>query len=119
MSAAFGFVKVRRRHDNSNAGLEEVRKYFPKIPPGDRVNTGRGFVEKNDFWSVNESAGERQLLFHPAGKLIGKPRTERRQPRELEQLIPPRLVIPHAVNLGEKFNILVDSQVAVEAEFLR
>ena len=66
-----------------------------------------------------ERTGERELLLHAAGQLIGPTRTKGRQLGHREQLIAPRPVIPHTVQFGEEGDVLVNGEIAVQAEALR
>ena len=68
---------------------------------------------------MDEGAGERQLLLHAARQPIGQPRAKRRQLRHLQQPIAPRAVVAQSVDLGEEGDVLVDAEVAVQAESLR
>ena len=68
---------------------------------------------------MDEGAGERKLLLHPAGELLRQPGAELREPGQLEQAIAGRAVVADAMNLGEEGDVLVDAQIAIEAELLR
>ena len=68
---------------------------------------------------MDEGAGQGQLLPHAAREPVGQARAEGREPGELEELLAAFLVIPDLVDLGEELDVLVDGQVAVEAELLR
>jgi hypothetical protein len=68
---------------------------------------------------VDERACQGQLLLHAAGQSIGAARPELGQPRHLEQPIATRFVVGNAVNVGEEGDVLVDREIAVEAEALR
>ncbi|MCU0257349.1 MAG: hypothetical protein MUF60_11485 [Vicinamibacterales bacterium] len=67
----------------------------------------------------NSRAGERELLLHAARQPLRQARAERCELHHVEQPVPASAVLGHAVNLGEEGDVLVDRQVAVEAEPLR
>ena len=62
-----------------------LREQLPELPPRYGIDAGRGLVEQDDLGLVDERARERELLFHAAGELIGQPRAERRELRDVEQ----------------------------------
>ena len=66
--------------------------------------------------SVQASAS---FCFMPPDSRSARRRAERRQLRHLEQAIARRPVVAHAVDLGEERDVLVDAEVAVQAEALR
>src|SRR4030095_5458585 len=66
-----------------------------------------------------ERAGERQLLLHPAGQPIGKSRAKRSQLRHRQQLVTSRTIVTYSMHLGEKGDVLVDGQIAIQTETLR
>ena len=68
---------------------------------------------------VHQRARQGELLLHAAGQPVGEPVPEWRELRHVEQAVAARLVVAHAVDLGEERDVLVDGQVAVQAESLR
>jgi len=68
---------------------------------------------------VHERAGEGELLLHATGQPVGESSAEGRKLHHLEQTVAPRAVIADAVDLGEERDVLVDAEIAVEAEPLR
>ena len=117
--AALGFVEVRRRHQDGDALREELRQQLPELAARHRVDAGRRLVEHDDLRLVDQRAGQRELLLHAAGELVGEPAAELRELRHLEQAIAPRVEVAHAVDLGEERDVLVDAEIAVEREALR
>ena len=65
---------------------------------------------------MNERAGEGEFLLHAPREAVGEAAAERRELRHLEQAIAPGDIVADAVNLGEKRDVLVGAQVAVQAE---
>ncbi len=118
-AAALGLVQVRRRHQDRDPLREKLREEHPELAARHRIDAGRRLVEHDQVRLVDERAGQRQLLLHAARQPIGQPRAERRELRQLEQSVAARRVVVHAVDLGEERDVLVDAQIAVEAEALR
>ena len=87
--APLRFVEIRRRHQNRDALREKLGQQLPELAARHRIDAGRRLVEQDDPGLVHERACERQLLFHPAGQLIGQPRAELRELRQLEQPLAP------------------------------
>ena len=73
-------------------------------------------MSAGSWTSVQASAS---FCFMPPDSRSASRDAERRQLRHLEQAIAPRAVVAHAVNLGEERDVLVDAQIAVQAEALR
>src|SRR5258708_5336267 len=71
--ASFGFVQVRGRGQNSDAFTNQVIENTPEVSTRNRVNTVRGFVEKDCFGAVDQRVHKPQFLFHAPGKLSCKP----------------------------------------------
>ena len=121
--AALGLVEIRRRHQDRDALAQKLRQQLPELAARHRIDAGRRLVEQDDLRLVHQRAGQRQLLLHAAGQLVGQPIAKRRQLRQLEQPRAPALIarIAHAqaVNLGEERDVLVDAEIAVQAEPLR
>ena len=117
--AALRLVQIRRRHDDRDALSEKLGKQLPELAARDRIHTGRRFVEQDQRRLMDQRAGQRELLLHATRQLVGQPRSERRQLRHVEQAVALSLVVADAVNLGEERDVLVDAEIAVEAEPLR
>jgi hypothetical protein len=117
--AALGLVEIGRADHDRDALVEELGQQLPELAARDRIDPGRGLVEQDEPRFVHERAGERELLFHAAGQPVGQAGSERAQAGEREQAVAPGGVLPHAVDLGEERDVLVDAQVAVQAEPLR
>src|SRR5439155_20258547 len=116
-------VEVRRGHQDGDALAQEFRQELPEFAARHGINAGRGLIEQDDLRLVNQRAGQRQLLLHAARQLIRQPSAERHQLRELEQpgtaVLDTALAHAKAVNLSEERDVLVDGEIAVEAEALR
>src|SRR5215831_4118542 len=69
--AALGFVQIRGGHENGDAVLEQLVEDGPKVAARYRVDAVGWLVEEQDFRLVQESAHERELLFHAARELAG------------------------------------------------
>src|SRR5439155_9760087 len=116
---ALRLVEIRRRHDDGQSARQELGEEFPELAARYGVNAGGRLVEQQELRLVYERARERELLLHPARQSIGAASPERRELRHLEQPIACVLVPAHAVDLGKEGDVLVDRQVAVEAEARR
>src|SRR5688572_15939178 len=114
--AALCFVHVGRRHEDGDAVGEELREQLPEFAARHGVNTGRRLVEQNQLGLVHQRAGQRQLLLHATGKPIRQTVAERCELRHLEEPVAAGLVIRDAVNLGKERHVLVDGEIAVQAE---
>ena len=117
--AALGFVEVGRGHEDRDALRQELGQQAPELAARHRVDARGRLVEQDDLRLVHQRARERQLLLHAARQALGQPRPERRQLHHVEQPVPALAVVRHAVDLGEEGDVLVDREVAVEAELLR
>src|SRR5918995_6491539 len=117
--AALGFIEIRGADEDGDPQLEELRQQLPELAARHRVDAGRGLVEQDDARLVNQGAGERELLLHAAGQAFREPIAERPQLCEVEQPVASGLVAAQPVDLGEERKVLVDAQIAVEAEALR
>ena len=98
---------------------QELREQLPELAARHRIDAGGRLVEQDQRRLVDQRAGERELLLHAARKLLREPPAERRQPRQIEQPVSRGGVVANAVNLGKERDVLVDAQIAVEAELLR
>ena len=114
--ATLRLVEVRRRHDNRDALRQKLRQQLPELAARDRIHACRRLVEHDERRLVNQRASEGELLLHAAREAIGEARAERRELRHLQQAIAPGDVVADAVNLGEERDVLVDAQIAVQAE---
>ena len=68
---------------------------------------------------MDEGAGEGELLPHAAREPGCQPCPEGSESGELKELVTLARIVAQAVDFGEKGNVLVDREVAVEAEALR
>ena len=85
--------------------------------PGRRRSSARRAAMSSGSWtSVQASAS---FCFMPPDSRSARRVAERRELRHVEQPVAARRVVGHAVDLGEERDVLVDAQVAVEAEALR
>ena len=117
--AALRFVEVRRRHHdrqaarrNSDSSFQNSRRDTGSTPVvGSSSSSSRGSCT-----SVQASAS---FCFMPPDSRSARRVAERRQLRHLQQPIARRRVARDAVDLGEERDVLVDGEVAVEAEALR
>src|SRR5574341_253569 len=114
--APLRLVEVGRGHEDGNPRPAQVREDLPEIPPRDRVHPGGGLIQDEDLGGVDQGAGQGELLLHPAGEFVGEAGPERGQPCKGQKLLPSLLVARDPVDLGEKLDVLINGEVAVEAE---
>ena len=95
------------------------RQQLPELAARDGIDAGRRLVEQDHIRLVHQGAGESELLLHAAGQPIGQARSKLGELRDLEQPLAPRGVVDNAVDLGEERDVLVDAEIAVQAEALR
>ena len=118
--AALGFVEVRRRQENRQALLEELRQQLPELAARHRIDAGRRLVEheqRGSWTSVHASAS---FCFMPPDSRSASRSRNGSEPGQLEQPRAPRARSrADAVDRGEELDVLVDGQVAVQAEALR
>src|SRR2546421_7618346 len=66
----FGLVHVMRgQHDGPSFGPNRFRQ-LPQVASSLRIEAGRGFVEKEDLWLVDERRRNAEALLLPAGELV-------------------------------------------------
>lgn len=113
-------VHIGCRDNDGRPALLDLRQNFPELPPRDGVHPCCRLVEEQRLRGVDKRAGESQLLLHSAGKIARPPFHERSEPREREQFIdaPPAFRAAHAKQIGKKGQVLLNTQVGIEAETL-
>src|SRR4030095_11633396 len=117
--AAFGFVEVRRGHQNRQSAREKLGEKLPELTARDGIDAGGRLVEHDQLRFVDERARQRELLFHAARQSVGQPAAKRRELRHVEQLVAPAPIVAETVDLGEERDVFVDAQIAIQAEALR
>src|SRR6185436_4226063 len=98
---------------------EKLRQQLPEFAARYRIDAGGRLVEHDHRRLVHQRAGQRELLLHAAGELIGQAPAELRELRHVEQPIAARVKVADTVDLREEGDVFVDAQVAVERETLR
>jgi hypothetical protein len=66
----------------------ELKEEIPQIAPGNRIDTRRWFVEKEQPGLMNEGAGKGQSLLPSAGEATGPPVQVRLKVRPGNRLVP-------------------------------
>ena len=57
------FIHIMGRDDDRCAGSTDFLNQFPEISPGLRIEPGRGFIQKNNFWLIDQCRGNGKSLF--------------------------------------------------------
>ena len=66
-----GFFEILCREENRGAAVVDPPKILPQTVASLRVESGRGFVEKDQRRPVNQCRRRVQTFFHPTGELLG------------------------------------------------
>ena len=119
--AALGLVHVGSGDEHRHPRLDELVEERPELAPRDRVDAVGGLVEEQHPGLVEERGGQRQLLVHAPGELVGAPVHEALEPRDGEQPLGPlpEDVARQDVEAREELEVLHDREVPVEAVLLR
>jgi len=64
--AALGLVHVGSRQENGHAVVDQFVQQGPQLAAADRVHAIGGLVEQQHLGTVEQGAGQGQLLVHPA-----------------------------------------------------
>ena len=101
--AAFGFVEIRRGHQNRQAVGGQVRERVPEFAARHRIDAGRRLVEQQHARLGHERAGQRQLLLHAAAQPSGQPVGEAVHVEHLQVAMPAAidLVARHAPQVAD------------------
>ena len=97
---------------NSDSSFQNSRREIgstPVVGSSSRISVG-------SWTRVQASAS---FCFMPPDRRSASRLAERRQLRHRQQLIPATLVVADAVDLGKERDVLVDGQIAIQAESLR
>ena len=118
--APLALVEVGRGDKDGHSVFPHPVQDLPELLPGDRIDAVRRFVEDEEFWLVNENAGQAQLLFHSAGEVARRSVREGEEVGKAEVEGLPRLTFRSAdsEDIHEKIDVFIDRQVLVEAETL-
>src|SRR5216683_1117292 len=121
MPAPLSFVQIRSAKQHRKAlVLDELQDNCPQFAPGKRINTDRGFIEKQEFRRANKGASEAELLLHAARQPAGLPldkRAERRHFHQSRIAVTP-LVGSDSMQIGVEVEIFLDAEILVQPEFL-
>src|SRR5229473_684642 len=122
MPAPLSFVQIRSAKQHRKAlVLDELQDNCPQFAPGKRINTDRGFIEKQEFRRANKGASEAELLLHAARQPAGLPldkRAERRHFHQSRIAVTP-LVGSDSMQIGVEVEIFLDAEILVQPESLR
>src|SRR6185503_19399797 len=69
------------------AGFPEAQHFVLHLHPGEGIQCAQRFVQEQDFWVIDESAGESHALGHAAGQVMRVGCGERFQPDEPHELL--------------------------------
>ena len=116
--APLRLVEVRRRQNDGEPFTLEPREKLPEVPARNGIDAGRGLVQNQKLGSVDERAGESELLLHPAREPLGQTTAEGGESHGVEELVSSSAIVANPVDLGEERDVLVDAEIAVEREAL-
>ena len=93
----------------------------PELTAGEGIDAGGGFVEKQNVGLMHQRTGQRQTLFKTERQRIRRMRGDAFQAEGFAHagdffVLRPA---PQAINPGEKAQVLLYRQVAVQGKFLR
>src|SRR5262245_11078481 len=110
--------EMRAQHHGSS-GSRASENGILHAPDAEGIEAGERFVENHYGWRVQKSAGDRELLFHAAGKLTGQLVRLVRDLQLLEQWLGERLVIFDAIQPRDEGEVLAHGEVVEEARLVR
>ena len=112
----FLHIRGRDHHAHLRPARTDAVDQLPELPPRQRIDPGRRFVEDKEIGIVNQRAAERQLLFHAAGKLAGGPVEERIETGRAGQVVDARLALrlPLAEQAADEVQIFEHAERGVE-----
>jgi hypothetical protein len=114
---AAGLVHIGGGHQRGQALLgNQFGQNGPEVAARYRVHPGGGLIQNDQLRRVNQRAHQPQLLLHAAGQLLHRPMTKRRQAGDGQQLFlaGSRLFARHQPQPGEKVDIFLDGQIAIQ-----
>ena len=65
VGTAFRFVHVVRGHKQRDARRGQLEQQIPQLSPSDRIDAGRGLVEKQQLGFVDQRTGNASRCFQP------------------------------------------------------
>ena len=95
----------------------DLLQNLPELQAAEGVDSGGGFVQQQEFGTVQEGADQGELLHHSPAEVPSGPVGEARQARHLQQFLPIGAkggILLQVADLGEKVQMLRDGEVAVE-----
>ncbi len=92
---------------------------IPEVASGLRVDTGSGFIEKQQSGLVQHACGKCHALFPATGEPPCKLVLATLQAQMFEGTIDPFAQTIHAIDLADETEVLADREIFIEAESLR
>ena len=116
---AFGLVHVMGRDQHRQPVGGARMDLVPELAPRFRIDPGRRLVEQQQLGLVHDAGCQRQPLLPAARQRPRHLPPPREEPEILQRVADMPARRPHAVEPGDKGQVLLDRQILVEREFLR
>src|ERR1044071_2860756 len=62
MTATFSLIHVMGGYEERDALSRKLKQQVPKLPAGNRIDSGGRFIKEQDRWLVHQCAAKRQSL---------------------------------------------------------
>ena len=116
---AGGFVHVGGRDERGHP-LDDLPfcQNGPEVPPRNRVDAGRGFVQNSQLRLMNQRADQPEFLFHAARELLHQPSAKTLQAgdRQQSRFAFTKVGLGHQPEPGEEVDVLLHGELGVEIE---
>ena len=120
IGAAFGFVHVVRRDEQSDSARGKFEQQVPQVTASDRIDAGGGFVEEDHVGFVDQRTCQGQPLLPSARKRPRQLVNSTADPGKLLHVLR-SLSEPFArqsVDPSVEFEVFADAEVGIQAELL-
>ena len=116
---ALGFVHVMRADQHRDAVSSERVDLAPEVAARLRIDTGRRFVEQQQFRLVQQAGRESEALLPAARQRAGQLCLARRQSQAIERIGDALATVVEAVDARGEVEVFGDRQVFIQPEPLR
>ena len=118
--APLGFVQIRRRHHDRQALRQELGQQLPELATRHRIDARRRLVEHEHGGSCTSVHASASFCFMPPDSRSARRSRNGVSPVSVEQPLARRAAkSAHAMDAREELDVLVDREIAVQAELLR
>ncbi len=118
---SLSLVQISSRSQNADSFRNQFVENAPKIAAGNGIDTGRWFIQQNDFGPMNQCANQSELLLHASRKFSRQTGAKLAHPRGSQQFRSALVSLfpVHAKQVGIKADVLINRQILIQAESLR